>query len=109
MQEQFGVETEVSGARRVLRLRGELDMATAPELERAVRAGGDGVGGEMVFDLSDLEFIDSSGIRALLLATQAIEAAGGRTAIVPGEKVRRVFEVAGLADMLTPGASANGA
>lgn len=100
MQEQFGIDSRTLNGTRTLVLRGELDMATAPELQRAaLELSG---AGEVVFDLTALQFIDSSGIRVLLLASEEISAAGGAARIVPGEKVRRVFEVAGLADMLSP-------
>jgi anti-anti-sigma factor len=56
----LGVE-EISG----VRLRGEIDMSNAHELEAAVRRAAER-GGPVVVDLDEVTFIDSTGIRALL-------------------------------------------
>ena len=66
------------GAR--LTVRGELDIATVPQLDRALRmvhASSDTV----VLDLAGLEFIDSSGAHLLLNADRRMRAAGARLVI----------------------------
>jgi anti-anti-sigma factor len=51
----------------VLRVAGELDMNTEPELSKALRELLDAPAGrDVVVDLGDLSFMDSSGVRALL-------------------------------------------
>jgi len=80
----------------VLRLAGELDLATVPVFEEA-REALHGAYSAIVLDLSALEFIDSSGLRAVIAAQQLTEGAGARFEIVPGPPaVQRVFEVTGL-------------
>ena len=54
-----------AGATRLV-LRGELDLATAPQLEHALAAAGDGV----LLDLRGLTFMDSTGVRVLLEAAE---------------------------------------
>jgi anti-sigma B factor antagonist len=81
-------------------LEGELDFETAFDvemrLEEAIRTAD-----EVVVDLSRLEFIDSTGIRALLEATRAAEREGTKLRVMPGPPpVQRVFETAGLLDTL---------
>ena len=49
-----------------LTLRGELDLATAARLEQALAAAGD----DVVLDLRDLTFMDSTGVRVLLEAAE---------------------------------------
>ena len=49
----------------VLRLSGELDLATEEDLLIAFRSGSND-GPEVILDLSELEFIDSTGIRAFV-------------------------------------------
>jgi stage II sporulation protein AA (anti-sigma F factor antagonist) len=63
---------------------GELDIATVPVLDSALRSAGH-VAALIVVDLRDLEFIDSSGAQLLLTADRSMrEAAGGRMLVVRG-------------------------
>ena len=75
---------------------GELDIATAPELERALCDGE--TGAEVVIvDLRDVGFIDSSGLHVIVAAHERIRRAGRRLLVVPGSAaVRRLFAVSGL-------------
>ncbi len=81
---------------------GELDVATAPELEAALRASLGVPGGDLVLDLRPLEFIDSSGLRAVLVGARDAAAAerGLRVVVCDGGQVERVFGLAGVADRL---------
>ena len=81
-------------------LTGELDLATAPQLRTALsRAAEDAE--LVVVDLSELKFMDSTGIQTILTADAQLRAAGRRLALVPGPpQVQRVFELTGLADKL---------
>lgn len=75
-----------------LSLRGELDIATSEKLARSLS---DIEGKEpriIVFDLTDLDFIDSSGLRIIVAADAEARRAGRRVVVVEGpESVRRVF------------------
>jgi anti-sigma B factor antagonist len=79
----------------VLAVAGELDAASAPALrgpiDRAVSNGG-----ALVLDLIDCDFVDSTGLHAIIDARAALEASGGRFAVVcaPSGPVARVIEVA---------------
>jgi anti-anti-sigma factor len=93
----------------VITPRGELDVAGTPALEDALAqaAGTPDLEG-IVIDLSQLEFMDSSGLRAVVLADQRLRGRGVRFALVPGgEPVHRVFELTRMTDRLdwvaTPG------
>src|SRR5688572_4651431 len=60
------VRVDVDGASIIVWLRGELDMDSVPDLRKAfVRVFAEPAH-DIVVDLSDLAFLDSSGIRALL-------------------------------------------
>jgi anti-sigma B factor antagonist len=92
------------GAVDTLHVAGELDIATAPELARAVDAGLDGRSGEFRLDLSGLTFLDSSGAQALLHARAAVESRGRRLVLVAAQRpVRRALEVMGLCEVLDLG------
>ena len=92
--------------RAVLRLRGELDVSSSPALEDELsRLGGASM---IVLDLSDLEFIDSTGLGVLVKSHQRVRDEGGRLAIVEGSgQVKRLLELTGLDQQLTLVASAD--
>jgi anti-anti-sigma factor len=77
----------------IIWLSGELDMATADELRRTALAALDGQQ-SFVIDLSELTFLDSSGIRELLAL--ASRSPSGMVLRRPSDGVRRVLEIAGV-------------
>ena len=84
-------------------LEGELDIASAPALESALRDSGNGDGPpeRRVVDLRRLTFMDSSGLRAILSANGAAQRDGWKLQIVAGPPaVQRVFEICGVVDGL---------
>ena len=96
--EPFGIDVLDRDGRTVVVPRGELDMATTPELERAVLPAL-AAGRWVVLDLRSLEFIDSSGLRAVVQAHQQAADGAGRFTMVragPGSMIHRVLEIAGL-------------
>jgi anti-sigma B factor antagonist len=91
----------VEGGRHVLVLSGELDIFAAPRLEETlIRLAGDGTTA-VVLDLRKTTFIDSTGLRAILLGKELTDERGLRFSIVPGPpNVQRLFEVASLLEVL---------
>ena len=83
-----------TGERVVLRLDGELDLASVPTLENAMAdATFDGMA-EIVLDLRGLEFIDSTGLRAILLQDKRSTERGQAFALVRGsEQVQRLLDM----------------
>jgi anti-sigma B factor antagonist len=99
----FSVNVDSTGDRTVVAVRGELDLATAPELEAALLPPL-GVGTAVALDLRALEFMDSTGVRVIVaahLAAQEHEAPSLVVAVVPDGPVARVLEISGLDAMLT--------
>lgn len=95
---EFDVTAELVPGARIVRVRGELDLATTPKFESAV---GDATPDRLVFDLRECTFIDSSAIRALSRATRASLRAGGTAAIVATQPATlRVLEIAGVDQVL---------
>lgn len=85
---------------RVVAVRGELDLSTASELEPRLEEAVAG-GGSLVIDLTQCEFIDSTGIAMIVRTWQQLDGGaggeGGRVVICSGnEQVRRVLEITGL-------------
>ena len=96
--EPFAIEVAERGERVEVVPRGELDMASAPELEHAIMPRLED-GSWVVLDLRSLDFIDSSGLRVVVGAHRAAEDRGGRFTCVrgaPGSTVHRIVEIAGI-------------
>ena len=86
---------------RLLRLTGELDMAGVDRFERLLTADGSPEAGTFVVDMRGLTFIDSSGLRALIIADKRVRAEGGRFVVVRGsEQVNEVLEMTGVAKQI---------
>jgi anti-sigma B factor antagonist len=86
---------------RLLHLTGELDMAGVDEFERLLAADQPPETGTFVADLRDLSFIDSSGLRALVMADQSVRDGGGRLIVVRGpDRVNQVLEMTGVAQRI---------
>jgi anti-anti-sigma factor len=80
-------------------LTGELDIATIDDAERRIEAAEAGSPPLLVVDLSRLEFVDSSGVRLVLLADDRARSAGRRLAVRLGTgQALRVFQALGLMD-----------
>ncbi|MGH2887002.1 MAG: STAS domain-containing protein [Solirubrobacteraceae bacterium] len=101
------VSTDLSIQRRdddrgvVLALFGELDVVTAPELQRALEEVLGQPHARVMLDLNGLGFVDSAGVSVLIRAKQRAKM-NGRTLVLrrPTEQLERVFALVGLADWL---------
>jgi anti-sigma B factor antagonist len=83
-------------------VRGELDIATAPDLEAALEAAIRDTVGAFTIDLSEVRFIDSSGLHVLLRARGLLGREDRALAIVcPYGPVRRVFELSGSSELFS--------
>jgi len=89
------------GGATVVSLCGELDLANASTAETALEACFHGDGASVVVDMSQLEFIDSTGI-ALLVTTLGRADQGAAVQFIPSASpaVTRVLELTGLAERL---------
>ncbi len=81
----------------VVSVRGELDIATSPDLRDLLAESGGEVDSPIVIDLTDCEFIDSTGLATLLHGAGRERAGAGRVALVssPGE-VRKLLELTAI-------------
>ena len=85
----------------VLRLNGELDLASVPLLESEVESATLDDPATIVLDLRGLEFIDSTGLRAILLQDKRSTERGQTFALVRGsEQVQRLMRMTGLDEHL---------
>ena len=81
----------------VLEVEGEIDLATAPRLrERLLTVVNDGHS-QVVVDLREVAFIDSTGLGVLIGALKRVRLNEGDLRIVcPERGIRKVFDITGL-------------
>ena len=97
----LSIDSHEDGSRHTLLLSGELDLASAPQLEERVQQLSSRGQGELVLDLGGLDFIDSSGLNAILRVRALCQEHMWEFCMVPGERpVQRLFEVTRLIDRL---------
>lgn len=103
MQEFQLLLTEPSEGVLEFSLIGEVDLGTVEPLREASRtAAASGDYSCLVFDLTRLSFIDSSGLHALTDAHRAMAAKGGKTKIIcDGANLLKLFELTGLSQLFT--------
>src|SRR3954453_12960335 len=98
---ELGIETREEGGVTVIALTGEFDLAGVHKFQAELAGVEADAPNVLLVDLGGLQFMDSSGLRALVMADHRAKAAGRRLAIVPGPPVvRRVFEITQLDDRL---------
>jgi anti-anti-sigma factor len=89
---------------RVVSVRGELDLSTAPELEAPLDQVLESGNGSVLIDLTSCEFIDSTGIALIVRAWQRLDSGeNGRALVIScqNDQVRRVLEITGVLPLLT--------
>ncbi len=84
----------------VFTLGGSLDIATSPTLRAALIDAADREQHEIIVDLSDLEFLDSTGLGALIGAHKRAGEHGGAVRLVAQEgQILRLLRITGLLDV----------
>jgi len=93
------VEERADAGVHVVAVKGELDLATAPDLCARLDADRSR---RLLVDLSGLEFCDSTGLRALLGAASEVRTHGGRFVLVcpPTGEVARLLRMTGAGEWL---------
>jgi anti-sigma B factor antagonist len=97
----FEIELSRSGETVTVAPTGELDIATVPRLADALAAA-ERPYERLVLDLRGLSFIDSSGLRLVLMEVERAAGEGHAVEVIPGdERVQRIFRLTG-ADRIVP-------
>lgn len=89
-----------NGTELTVALKGRLDTLTAPQLEEELKADMDSVTA-LIFELAELEYISSAGLRVLLSAQKTMNTKGSMVLRNVSEEIREIFEVTGFTDILT--------
>jgi anti-anti-sigma factor len=96
----FDVTVDRQGSNVTVAPSGEIDLATVRLVTEAIEASGEPFV-QLILDLRNVSFIDTSGLRLVLELNQRAERDGFGLTIVRGSRaVQRVFEISGLEDRL---------
>jgi len=95
------IQTQQDGDSVTITVHGEIDLSTADDLDAAIRDAEDTEIGQIVVDLSDLAFLDSSGLSVLLKASVRNREDGNRISFVPSkhEVVTRLVALTGTGEI----------
>ena len=94
------IKQELNGTTLIIKIIGRLDASNAHELTNALNAALDGVK-ELIFDFTDLKYVASAGLRALLMAQKRMNKQGSMKICHVDETVMEVLEMTGFADLMT--------
>ena len=103
MQPEFVLSQEQLGSDgRVIAVRGEVDLFTAPALKDALTDAIEANVDRIVVDLTETRFLDSTGLGVLIGALKRLRARDGRLTIVNvDESIAKTFEITSLDQILT--------
>ena len=91
------IKTENGNAK--IKVSGRLDTITAPELEKELDTVLPSLN-TLIFDMEELEYISSAGLRILLKSQKAMKTNGEMKLINVNENIMEVFEITGFTDIL---------
>lgn len=93
----MNLSQETRGDIAILRPVGRLDSMSSPELESTVLERLQGGCNRLVFDLADMDYVSSAGLRVILLAGKKLRANQGKMALSGmRDDVRDVFQMSGF-------------
>ena len=101
MQEHLRIELHREGDVAVLRLDGELDLASAPLFQAELDSAPVRAAGRVLVELRELHFIDSTGLRTIFSAQAQARERGQQFAVTRGsQQVQRLLAITRMSDHL---------
>ena len=94
------INKKQDGEKLTVQMAGRLDTQTAPQLEAELKEGLNGVK-ELVFDLKEVEYISSAGLRVLLSSQKQMNKQGEMVIRNVRPEIMEIFDVTGFSDILT--------
>ena len=94
------IEKKLGNESATLIVSGRLDTQTAPELENELDSILSGLE-ELIFDMTNLEYVSSAGLRVILKAQKAMNAQGSMKLTGVNDSIMEVFDITGFLDILT--------
>ena len=94
------IEKKINEKAVTLTVSGRLDTQTAPELEKELDNVLTGIN-ELTFDMANLEYVSSAGLRVILKAQKAMNLQGSMKLTGVNDSIMEVFDITGFLDILT--------
>ena len=94
------IEKKINGEALTLIVSGRLDTQTAPELEAELDSILPALK-ELTFDMTNLEYVSSAGLRVILKAQKAMNTQGSMKLTGVNDSIMEVFDITGFLDILT--------
>ena len=94
------IEKTTENEKVTLTVSGRLDTTTAPELEAALDEVLENTK-ELIFNLENLEYISSAGLRVILKAQKSMNTKGSMNLTGVNDSIMEVFDITGFLDILT--------
>ena len=94
------IEKKINNDAVTLIVSGRLDTQTAPELENELDGVLTGLK-ELTFDMTNLEYVSSAGLRVILKAQKAMNTQGSMKLTGVNDSIMEVFDITGFLDILT--------
>ncbi len=94
---ELSISSENRGSACVVRLSGEVDVYTSPQLKQELVALSDSACEHVVVDMEKLDFIDSSGLGVLVGGLRRMKERDGTLRLVcPKDSILKIFRITGL-------------
>ena len=94
------IKKEQNGNALTLKIVGRLDAGSAPELSKELTTALNGIT-DLTFDLAELKYVASAGLRVLLVAQKRMNKQGSMKLINVNETVMEVLEMTGFSSLMT--------
>ena len=94
------IEKKIENEKVTLTVSGRLDTTTAPELEASLDEVLENTK-ELIFNLENLEYISSAGLRLILKAQKSMNTKGSMKLTGVNDSIMEVFDITGFLDILT--------
>ncbi len=93
------IQKTQEGSKLTVALEGRLDTTTAPQLEGELRSSVTGIT-DLIFDLKNLMYVSSAGLRVLLSAQKVMNRQGNMIIRNVSPEIMEIFDVTGFVDIL---------
>ncbi|MCR5147675.1 MAG: STAS domain-containing protein [Eubacterium sp.] len=94
------IKKKTNGKEMIIGLAGSLDTTTSNDLKVVIQSELSNIE-TLIFDIIDLDYISSAGLRVMLLAQKIMNKQGKMIVKNVSSKIMEIFEVTGFADALT--------
>ncbi|MCA9991966.1 MAG: STAS domain-containing protein [Ardenticatenaceae bacterium] len=97
MSNTLEINTEIYGKLAEVTVVGRVDSSTSPQLDDKLKELADEKKSHIILDLSQVSFLSSAGLRAVVSSLRTSRKIGGNTILLnPSERVLEVLQLAGL-------------